>query len=147
MKHGPVTRWYEQDGEPEPKLRKPMRRSNPKRRRRAYARNFGDRAEILRSDYECFAAGFLRDYYAKHLDLPTGCQPCAGNLQAMHTRARGMGGVKGSRRHLVAACAIHHLEAGEHGTTARLDCEERYHVDLDALAERIADDLDEQGIP
>ncbi len=59
-----------------------------------------------------------------------------------------MGGAKGDRRELVPMCAVHHLEAGEARTSERAAFEERYGLyDLRVIAWRIAEQLDEEGLP
>lgn len=107
---------------------------NKARKAKAFARNFGDRGEYIR-EMCCLADS------AKH------GSPCSGPIQAAHVIARGMGGCKGDRRHLVPLCAIHHLEAGENRTSQREAFEAKYGIDLLAEAERIASLLDEKGIP
>ena len=110
--------------------RSPIRRRNPERRKKSYARNFGERADAVRA-MPCLHHG----------------SACAGPIVAAHTIARGMGGAKGSRRNLVPLCQASHVEAGENRTSARCDFEERTGLDLQAEAARIAAYLDEQGLP
>lgn len=69
---------------------------------------------------------------------------CGGPMQACHARARGMGGVQGDARDLFPACAAAHREAGERGTSQRAAFEQLHGVDVTAIAERIAAELDEQ---
>ncbi len=102
---------------------------NAKRRAKLYARNFGERAAFVRS-MECL-----------------GSAGCAGPIEAAHVRARGMGGVRGSRRDLVPLCSRHHAEAGEARTSMRRTFELVHAVDLTAEAARIAASLDEAGVP
>lgn len=103
-----------------------MKRSNAKRRRKAYARNFGERADAIRA-MPCLVPG------------------CPLPSVAAHARARGMGGAKGDRRSLVSLCQPHHVEAGEARTSQRADFERRHGVDLGTAAERTAAELDARG--
>lgn len=96
---------------------------NRARRAKAYARNFGPRADSVRA-MPCLVAGCR---------LPT---------VAAHARARGMGGAKGDARELVPLCQPHHLEAGEHRTSQRAAFELAHGLDLRAAAKRIAAQLD-----
>lgn len=111
-----------------PKRKKAMRRTNAKRRRAAYQRNFGSRSDVVRS-MPCLVPG------------------CPGQSVAAHAIARGMGGCKGDRRHLVPLCDAHHREAGEHRTSQRADFERRHGVDLVAEAAWLAVELDRRGLP
>lgn len=113
--------------------RTPIARKNPERRAKMFERNFGERGDPVRA-MMCLASGHRSD-------------PCSGPIQACHAIARGMGGVKGDRRCLVPLCAKHHRASGEHGTSQREAFEKKHKIDLVAEAERIAKELDEQGIP
>lgn len=105
---------------------KRMRPVNRKRRVELYARNFGDRAEIVRA-MPCIAAGRGSE--------------CWGPVEAAHVRSRGAGG---NRRDLVPLCSAHHRRQHQQGVeTFSL----RHHLDLAAEASRIAADLDERGVP
>lgn len=106
---------------------------NEKRRKKMYARNYGDRADAIR-EMPCLVYEELN-----------GASNCAGRVQAAHTQARGMGGVKGDRRKQVPLCAHHHEEAGEARTSKRRAFEERYDISLDEHAERVAVLLDVCG--
>jgi hypothetical protein len=113
--------------------------TNPKRRREAYARNFGERGEAVRS-MPCLVP-------LEGVEWPE----CRGPVQAAHVLARGMGGAKGDRRQLVPLCAGHHVEAGEGSwkdeqPSKRAAFQARYGLDLKAEAERIALELDERGL-
>jgi hypothetical protein len=101
-----------------------LRRANPERRAKVFARTFGDRGAAVRA-MSCLVRG------------------CHLPAQAAHAIARGMGGAKGTLRHLVPLCSGHHLEAGEYRTSARARFEERHGLDLLAEAERIAVLLDD----
>lgn len=107
-----------------PMRRTALRRANPERRAKTFARNFGDRAALVRA-MGCLVRG------------------CHLPAQAAHAIARGMGGAKGTARHLVPLCHGHHTEAGEHRTSARARFEERHGLDLIAEADRIATLLDD----
>ena len=111
-----------------------VKASNPERRKKAYARNFGDRADAVRK-MACLVGGRGED--------PA---PCQGDVVAAHVIARGMGGAKGDRRSLVPLCWAHHNEAGERGTTQRASFEARYEVDLLVESDRIAAELDDEGL-
>ena len=99
--------------------RTPLRKTNPERRARAYARNFGAHADTIRS-MPCLVPG------------------CQQRVEACHVRARGMGGAKGSWRDLVPLCREHHIEAGEHRTTQRHAFELRHRVNLTLAAAELA---------
>lgn len=102
-----------------------LRPSNPKRRREAFERNFGQRGEVVRS-MPCLLA-------------VTG--ECRGLVQAAHAKSRGAGG---GRRELVPLCAGHHETSHRIGAKTFAA---RYHVDLRHEADRIAAQLDAGGIP
>lgn len=116
------------EGAAQPKVKGPrwMKRRNPKRAKQAYARNYGDRGDAVRS-------------------MPCLITAAHGLSVAAHARARGMGGCKGTRRDLVNLCQRCHLEAGEARTSQRAAFEALHGVDLFAEAERIAVRLDEEG--
>lgn len=101
-----------------------MKRRNPERRAKTYARNFSDRGDAVRA-MRCLVRG------------------CHQPTEAAHVIARGMGGAKGTARHLVPLCRLHHTEASEYRTSARARFEERTGLDLLAEAERIAALLDD----
>ena len=105
-----------------------LRARNPERRAAAFARNFGDRGAAVRA-MRCLVPG------------------CRHDPQAAHAIARGMGGVKGSLRHLVPLCSAHHRDAGENRTSQRARFEAAHGLDLIAEAERIALLLDAQETP
>ena len=126
-----------------------VRASNPARRAKTFARNFGERGEAVRA-MGCLVRSRVMESgnFASWTYSPSWC-PSGGDdrdVQAAHVRARGMGGAKGDRRDLVPLCAKHHAEAGEHRTSARAAFEARYRLDLVAEAERIAVELDERGL-
>lgn len=117
--------------------------TNPKRRREAFDRNFGERGEAVR------AMPCLCGRKPGRVVMNSGCR---GPVQAAHTIARGMGGCGGDRRQLVPLCARHHEEAGEGSwkpqqPSKRTAFEKRHGLDLKAEAERIAVELDERGVP
>lgn len=105
-----------------------IRARNPKRKAATFARNYGERGALVRA-MPCVVAG------------------CRHQSEAAHVKARGMGGAKGDKRGLWPGCQMHHTEAGEFRTTARARFEARYKLDLIAIAERIALQLDAEGIP
>jgi hypothetical protein len=116
--------------------------TNTKRRRKAFARNYGERGDAVRL-MTCLCA----DMDWPHPDVDA----CSGPVQAAHAIARGMGGAKGDRRQLVPLCALHHEEAGEGSRKAeqpskRAAFEARYGLDVQAEAERIAVELDARGL-
>ena len=124
--------------------------SNPKRRAKSYTRNFGQRADVVRL-MECLVhregsrlAGAAMDpapWPESWRCSSPGGSPC----DPAHTRARGMGGAKGDRRHLVPLCRKHHDMAGEYGTSQREEFERRFRLDLTAEAVALADELDRRG--
>ncbi len=95
----------------------PLRPVNAKRRRRLWLRNFGAKAEFIRS-------------------LPCLACPYPNKAEAAHVRARGMGGCNGSSVHLVPLCRGHHrFLDDECGSPARF--EEETGIDLMAEARRL----------
>jgi hypothetical protein len=108
----------------------PLRRFNPKRRAAAQARNFGERGAAIRA-MACLATK----------------TPCRGRVHAAHVVARGMGGVKGSRRDLAPLCEHHHHAASEARTSQRAAFEATHEINLFTEAARIAVELDEKGYP
>ncbi len=133
-----------------------VRASNPARRAKTFARNFGERGEAVRAmsclvhwrrcQLEADGSPRLTSNDAIRFMQSSSMCPASETRQAAHVRARGMGGAKGDRRDLVPLCAKHHAEAGEHRTSARAAFEARYRLDLIAEAERIAVELDERGL-
>ena len=105
-----------------------LRPINAARRAKAYARNFGPRADAIRS-MPCLVPG------------------CPHPSQAAHSRARGMGGCGGDRRELVPLCAVHHAEAGEARTSQRAAFELEHGLSLTTLAAELAERFDEDGLP
>lgn len=77
---------------------------NPKRRKRLFARNYGDDGQhgAWIREQPCAVPTFSRR--ATH---------CDGKHEAAHAKDRGMGGCKGDRRDLLCLCARHHGEHGE----------------------------------
>jgi len=112
--------------------------TNPERRRDAYERNFGERADAVRA---------MRCLVHRPGVVRLARNACQGDIVAAHVRARGMGGAHGSRFDICPLCARHHDEAGEIRTSKRAAFEAKYGVDLQAEAERIAAELTEQGYP
>ncbi len=99
--------------------RSPLRKVNPERRAKLYARNFGEHADLIRA-------------------LPCLVPGCSCPAEAAHARARGMGGCMGSWRDLVPLCRAHHIEAGEARTSQRHAFEVRYRVSLTVAAAELA---------
>jgi hypothetical protein len=143
----------------------PIKARNPERRARAYARNFGDRADAIRA-MPCLACEVERSLASGGMTRILGMfaldfAPPRGAVQAAHVVARGMGGAKGDRRQLVPLCAYHHGEAGEGRTspistavpggpeveTQRQKFERRYGLDLTVKAAELAEQLDREGYP
>jgi hypothetical protein len=104
--------------------RTPLKRSNPRRRARLYARNFGERRAFIVA-MPCLLEG----------------QGCAGIVEPAHTTSRGAGG---DRRKIVPLCTGHHREQGDRGIKT---FSAHYQIDLHAHAARIAADLDARGVP
>lgn len=117
------------------KRRVPVRQVNRERRKAQSARNFGERAMVIR-ERQCLVQ-------SHGLPASTGRIECYGSVQAAHVRARGMGGCNGSRRDLVPLCAAHHRQQHDVGVAS---FEELYALDLAAWACAIASELDELGI-
>ena len=99
--------------------RTPLRKINPERRAKSYARNFGSEADIVRS-------------------MPCLVRGCSHPSEAAHVRARGMGGTKGDRHDLVPLCRVHHEEASEHRTARRAAFEVVHGLCLALEAQRVA---------
>lgn len=97
---------------------------NSTRSAKAYARNFGDEADVVRA---------MPCLLARHPDAV-----CRGPVQAAHVVPRGMGGANGGRFDLVPLCAHHHADTGEQRTTQREAFEHWAGLDLRAEADRIA---------
>jgi len=112
------------------KERKRLQARNPKRARKAYERNYGERGDAVRAMH-CLVGGIES----------TGCR---GPIQAAHVKARGMGGCNGDRRSLVPFCAGHHDEQTRRGGKTFAAT---HRLDLAAEAERVALELDARGIP
>lgn len=115
-----------------------LRRSNPDRRAKMFARNYGDRVEVIHR-MPCLVWMKRRN----GVPLKPGQRPCCGDTQAAHVRARGAGGVKGDKHDLVNLCHAHHEEAGEYRTSKRAEFEALYEIDL--IAEARALDAQFQG--
>lgn len=124
---------------PGPTRRTAIRKRNPERRRKAWVRNFGPRRDWIVS---------MPCLIAEH-PLHT----CQGAIEAAHVIARGMGGGKGNRRHLVPLCSKAHEEAGERPGigrgpgTKRARFEAKYAIDLIATAVKLAAIADTLGLP
>lgn len=130
---------------------------NRKRKAKAFRRNFGKRSDAVR-EMRCLGC-VARRKMGPGLNAD-GTRTTAGGgdlfdirhelgqqtpTQAAHVKARGMGGVGGSRRDLVPLCAAHHLEAGEARTSARAEFEARHRLSLEYEAKMIAERLDAEG--
>ncbi len=72
---------------------------------------------------------------------------CEWKIDACHSTARGMGGVKGDSGKLWDGCRAAHREAGERGTSQRADFIARYGLDPEARAAEIKAELDERFGP
>lgn len=103
---------------PMPRRKTRLRQRNPARAARAFARNFGPKAEWIRG-------------------LPCLVRGCRRRSEACHAQARGMGGAKGDASVLVPLCRRHHGEAGELRTGERQAFTARYGLDLMAEAWRL----------
>lgn len=118
------------------KPRKRLRSGKGKRRQQLRAEDFGERAEAVRG-MRCLAR-------REGSWQPVAGSPrwsCAGPIEAAHAKSRGAGG---NRRHLVPLCSRHHHEQHDRGV---LTFQTTYHLDLRAEADRIAAELDLQGLP
>jgi len=116
-----------------PLKRTQIKKVNPKRKKRLYRRNYGERAEVIR-EMPCVCADSL--VYGGRIE-------CSGSIQAAHVKARGMGGCNGDRRSLVPLCAAHHRQQGDIGIES---FQKMYFLDLEAKASRIAHEIDLWGI-
>jgi hypothetical protein len=88
----------------------PIQKSNPERRAKKFARNFGDHADFIRS-------------------LGCAVEDCEGASQAAHVISRKMGGCGGDRFDLVPLCRDHHpkQERYRHNPEGRLTAFEVEH--------------------
>lgn len=116
-----------------------LKRSNPERRARQHARNFGERVDAIHR-MPCL----VWQQRIGHLGL-LGTTTCRGDTVAAHVIPRGMGGARGDLRNLINLCARHHDEAGEHRTSKRRAFEDLYGVNLMVEADRLARMLDDPG--
>lgn len=116
-----------------PKRAKRIRARNPERKVAAFARNYagpdGGHAAFVRST-GCACRG--RTLLPEH--------DCQGRIEVAHVVPRGMGGVHGGWADTVGLCTRHHREAGEQRTEARSAFDQRYAIDLRALADALAKD-------
>lgn len=107
-----------------------LKQVNPKRRARAFERNYGQRGDPIRA---------MQCAVRSHSSSAT---RCSGRIEAAHVVARGMGGCNGDRRDLVPLCSGHHLEQGAIGI---LSFQRKYGIDLAGLAAALARQMDEAG--
>lgn len=91
--------------------RTPLRKSNPKRRKKLYAKQFGTYADVVRTFPCCVCGHFGADPH--------------------HVTTRG---ASGSKSDLVPLCRDHHREWHDKG---RATFEAKYSVDLAAIARRL----------
>jgi len=103
--------------------RSPLKRSNPKRRKKLYEKQFGERGDRVR-EMPCLVGS-----------------DCSGPIQACHVVSRGAGG---TRRDLISLCSHHHHQQHQIGI---LSFQEHYGLDLRAEADAIAKALDAEGVP
>lgn len=107
------------------RIPKPLRRQNRKRAAKRRAEDFGERGAAVRA-MPCLIA-------SKHT--------CGGAIEAAHAKSRGAGG---DRRHLVPLCSLAHREQHDRGVAT---FQTKHGVNLLAEADRIATELDTQGLP
>ena len=115
----------------------PVKATNPERRAKLLAKNYGTRAFAVRA-MPCLCV-------ATRYEHTIGAVGCDGDIVAAHARSRGAGG---DRRGLVPLCHLHHTRAGERSEVVgseRWDFEHTYGLDLIWHAARIAAELDELG--
>lgn len=110
------------------KRSKPVKPKNAKRAAERLRKNFGDRAELVRS---------MRCLVETDSPCPT---PCQGRSVAAHVKSRGAGG---DRRDLCRLCWGHHEEQGRIGIRS---FQERYRIDMVAEAVRISELGDRLGL-
>ena len=108
---------------------KPINPVNSKRREKLHAKNFGDRADLVRSK-PCTVAS--------DSPCPT---PCRGRIVSAHVKSRGAGGDRFDQAPL---CWAHHDEQGVVGVPA---FNRKYRIDLRAKADAIKREGDELGLP
>lgn len=109
MKRTPLTRKTRMKRGPGPKRRTRVKPSNPARKAKRHAEQFGEHAETIRA-LPCCVCG-----------APPPSDP-------HHSRSRGAGGTAAD---LVPMCRAHHREAHDAG---RLTFERRHSIDLAAVA-------------
>ncbi len=115
----------------------PIRRANPERRARKYARNFSGDGE---------GGGIEHDTWirARYCCLCVAARvPQVGPTQAAHVIARGMGAAKGRWTDLVPLCPQHHELQGRIGNGG---IAKTFDVDLGYVAKRLVrEHLEEIG--
>ncbi len=121
-----------------PKVRKPLRRRNPKRARARQERNFGARAAVVRKMRCSVPTLFVCSGCGYQCGTRT---PCAGPIEAAHVKSRGAGG---DRRDLVPLCQAHHREQHTLGVKG---FNEAHSINLRTAAAALAADLDKAGLP
>lgn len=102
-----------------------VKRANPRRRKAAHARNFGEEADRVRA-MPCLCAGHPAAVCAGVADRQA--------VEAAHVKARGMGAANGGRFDIVPLCPRHH-DSSAAGVEA---FERNYGLDLRAEADRVA---------
>lgn len=131
--------------------RTPLRRHtrinpvNRKRKAERFARDYGERGEAVRA-MACLAETAIRTEFRgmttldQLADAGRRWTRCRGPVVAAHVRSRGAGG---DRRSLVPLCQGHHDEQHHVGVKRFA---ERYRLDLEGEAERVASELDARGL-
>lgn len=105
--------------EPERKTR--LRQFNPERRKKLFARNYGEDGKH---------GAWIREQPCAVQAFSAFPSPCSGRHEAAHASDRGMGGCKGDRKALFCACSSHH---GEHGA-GHQTFEHRYQINCQDIA-------------
>ncbi len=115
-----------------PQRKTEMKKENPKRRKKAYRRSFGEKGAMDRGD-----AVRAMACLAGHPGV------CWGKIEAAHVIARGAGSAFGDLRHLVPLCVVCHKQADG----ARAEFEARTGLNLLEEAARIDRMLTDLGFP
>jgi hypothetical protein len=101
---------------------KPLKKKNVRRASKRFTEAFGLKASWIRG-LSCVVAALGDDAFAGLF-----VWPCAGRVEAAHTKSRGAGGTS---EHLIPMCQYHHRQQHDIGQRT---FEARYALDLEKLA-------------
>jgi len=113
-----------------------MKRVNPKRKRERFAQNFGSPARVQAiKEMACCICGISPEAAARK----------GWDIHNSHVVARGMGGTNSDYRQVVPKCERCHDKYHAMGGTAEAAME-RWGIDLEKVAARVAERLDRRGL-